>query len=191
MQFEEEQYLTEVIMSNSNRKQRFLNKITGGDEFQSRSIIDAIRDDHRDLRHFIEILKDEDVEQKEKKGAYLPFADLLKSHAQSEESAVYAPCLKIEDLSHFAHEGYVEHKIADLLMESIERTKTRESWVAQVKTLAELVEKHMEEEESDFLPQLERYFADPEKTEMVMDFMALRKRSQRSPKQANAGALAS
>lgn len=178
-------------MSDTKRAQRFLSKITGEDEFQSRSIIDAIRDDHRDLRHFIEILKDESVEQREKKGAYLPFADLLRSHAKSEEKSVYAPCLKIEDLSHFAHEGYVEHKIADLLMESIERTKTRDSWIAQVKTLAELVEKHMEEEESEFLPQLEEYFAEPEKTEMVVDFMALRKQSQKSPKQDNAGALAS
>lgn len=178
-------------MDSNQRAQRFLNKITGGDEFQSRSIIDAIKDDHRDLRHFIEILKDQSVEQREKKGGFQAFSELLKSHSKSEEKAVYAPCLKIEDLSHFAHEGLIEHKLADLLMDSIERTKSRESWLAQVKTLAELVENHLEEEESEFLPQMEEYFAEPEKTEMVVDFIALRRRSQRTPKQDNAGALAS
>ena len=154
------------------------------------SIVDALKEDHKNLKKFIEIMKS-DVEQREKRGAYLQFVSLLKSHASSEEKAVYTPCLANEDLSIEAHEGFVEHKVANSLIQSIDKTREKEEWTAKVKVLAELVEHHIDEEESELLPKVAKKFESDAKKEMVVDFVSLRERSQKDVTQENAGVLAS
>jgi hemerythrin-like domain-containing protein len=152
-------------------------------------LVQAIKDDHDDLRKFIEVMKDEDAELKEKKHATEGFMSLLKSHSSSEEKALYERCLKVEDLRVLADEGFVEHAVASSLMKSMPATRNRDRWLAQVKVLAELVEHHIEEEESDFLPEVEKQFTDAKQEKMAHEFFSLRKRSQRNISGENAGVL--
>ena len=154
------------------------------------TIIEEIEDDHEDLRKFIKILKDEEADTKKRKAAYTPFAELLKSHASSEEKAVYEVCLKIEDLKEKAHESFVEHIIAENLMKKIPGIRDEAKWLAHAKVLAELVEHHMEEEESSFLPALKKHVEEQKQEQMAEKFLTLRQKSQRGFSKENGGVLA-
>jgi hypothetical protein len=152
-------------------------------------LVKAIKEDHQDLKKFIAVMKDEDASHAEKKEATQGFTSLLKSHSSSEEKALYARCLKVDDLRVMADEGYVEHHVAASLMKAMPSTRNRDRWTAQVKVLAELVEHHIEEEEKEFLPEVEKAFADQKQEKMAHEFVALRRRSQRNVSEENAGVL--
>lgn len=154
------------------------------------SLIEEIEDDHKDLKKFIEVLKDEDASFKERKEAYKSFAQLLKSHASSEEKAVYDICLKVEDLKQQAHEAYLEHTIAENLLKTIPSIREETKWCAYSKVLAELVEHHIEEEEGEFLPSLKKQIEAQKQEQMAEEFLTLRQKSQRDFSEENGGVLA-
>lgn len=153
-------------------------------------ITNALKEDHEVLRKFGEVLKSEDASLSEKKTAYKNFSSLLKSHAKSEEKAVYEKCLKVDDLEQEAEEGYVEHQIADTLMKKLETTQNKEKWQAMAKVLAEVVEHHADEEEKELLPEVKKEFESDERQEMTRQFLTLRERSQKGVNEENAGVLA-
>ncbi len=156
---------------------------------QKKEITDAIKEDHHDLKKFIKVMTDQDAKQDEKKQAFLMFADLLKSHAGSEEKALYEKALKSPKLSFRSHEGYIEHKVADLLMKTAKEDRISERWEAEIKVLGELVKHHIKEEESDFLPKIKKTFDKDERLAMGAEFLKLREESQIGISEKNAGAL--
>lgn len=155
-------------------------------EFES--IVEAIKRDHDDLKKYISILKGDET-YSTKKAAFKPFTELLKSHSKSEEKVVYQLCLRFPDLREDTYEGYVEHGLADRMMKESVRIRDKDRWKAQVKVLAELVEHHIEEEESEFLPKLKKYIDAEERKEMADDFIRLRQRSLPDHSSNNAGVL--
>lgn len=114
---------------------------------------------------------------------------MLKLHAVSEEKAVYAVCQKMDEMKDLAFHSFEEHQVADALLKKALVTRSRDQWIARVKVLAELVEHHIEEEESEFLPELEDHLEGIEE-KMVANFLSLRQKSQRRFHDDNAGVLA-
>lgn len=119
---------------------------------KTNDIVSLILEDHKALKRLIETLKDNELEFEERKVAFDDFAVILVSHAKPEEETLYNFMKGSEDLREDALEGEVEHILADQLLEEIKRTEDSELWSAKVKVLAELVEHHIKEEESDLLP---------------------------------------
>ena len=158
-------------------------------EMTEMSVVDALEKDHRDLKDFIKVLKGDET-YRTKKAAFGPFVELLKSHAKSEEKAVYDVCLKYPELREEAFEGYVEHGVADHLAKAAGRLRDRDHWMAQVKVLAELVEHHIEEEENELFPDLRKRIDAERRQAMAEKFIALRERSQPHHRADNAGVLA-
>lgn len=150
-------------------------------------IVEAILEDHRDLKQLIPTLKSDELDPEAKVATVEAFMALLKSHAASEEQALYEPCRRTREFVGESEEGFVEHQLAASLMDAISRAgsrgertggKSRARWAAQVKVLAELVEHHIEEEEEEFLPRVERRFDTDARRRMATAFLALRARSQ-------------
>lgn len=156
---------------------------------EATDIISAIKEDHKNLKKFIKVLKKESVKKTEKQEAFELFADLLKSHASSEEESLYQPCIDNKDVSFEAKEGFVEHGMATTLLESILHAGDTETWEAEVKVLAESVEHHIQEEEADLLPHVKKAFPKDERMQMGKEFLILRERSQERPSEKNAGVL--
>ena len=77
------------------------------------------------------------------------------------------------------NEAYVEHEMATLLMKAIESNKDGDRREAQMKVLAESVEHHVEEEESEFLKDVKKDFSSDELQDMASEFIKLRKKSQK------------
>ena len=154
-------------------------------------VVAAIKADHDGLRSYLKILKDTDKEMSERRRAYGAFKALLQSHSSSEEKAVYAPTAKLagHELHLKVAEGYVEHQLADDLMARIAKVKNPIDWSAHVNVIAEIVEHHLDEEESDLLPLVRKTASPVQNAKMLKTFIALREKTQKKVTPKNAGVL--
>jgi hemerythrin superfamily protein len=135
---------------------------------QELDIIDIIMEDHKMLKELIETLKDSETELEERQEAFDEFAPLLVTHAKPEEESLYEFMKRDDELRSEAFEGDVEHVLADQLLEEIQREEDSDMWSAKVKVLAELVEHHIEEEESELLPEFRKH-SNPEERAMIAE----------------------
>ncbi len=143
---------------------------------QAFDIIDLILEDHKPLKRLIKIMKDTDQDMRERMAAFGEFAPLLVTHAKPEEQTLYVKmkASQEEDVRVEGLEGDVEHMLADQLLEEIKRIEDKDQWTATVKVLAELVEHHIEEEESELLPDYKKDSEPAERLELGRKFLKLK-----------------
>jgi hemerythrin-like domain-containing protein len=154
-------------------------------------IVGAIKEDHKGLRNFLDILKDVEKPITERRRAYKAFSELLKSHTTAEEEAVYErlPELTGRTLHVKMAEGFVEHQLAEDLMKRIERATDPLVWGAHCNVLSEIVEHHLKEEERDLLPLIRRKAPVEMNMDMLTQFLNIRAKTQKRASTKNAGAL--
>lgn len=81
----------------------------------------------------------------------------LKVHTQVEEELVYPPSREVVKDEELVDEAVVEHDAAKKLMAEIEAMEfSDEMYDAKVKVLSEQIEHHVEEEEKEYFPQLQK-----------------------------------
>ena len=98
----------------------------------------------------------------------------LTAHSRAEESAVYDALLAARNTeSHdIANEGYVEHGLVDQLLTDLADTNPRDDrWKAQAKVLKELLEHHIDEEQSDTFAELGERFDGDQLAAMGVKFL--------------------
>ena len=88
---------------------------------------------------------------------------ILTAHSRAEERAVYDALLQVrEDASPrtLAQEGYVEHTLVDELLAKLAALDpATDVWLAHAKVLKELLEHHIDEEQTDTFAELGDYFS--------------------------------
>ncbi len=141
---------------NSPGKSKSAKKANGKSKMSSNDIIQIILQDHKPLKELIETLKDSEVEFAEKKPAFEEFAPLLLSHAEPEQESLYLHMKDEEELRAESFEGDTEHALASQLIEEINQTSDEDEWMAKVKVLAEMVKRHIEEEEKEMFPNIRK-----------------------------------
>ena len=98
----------------------------------------------------------------------------LTAHSRAEERAVYNALLQVrqaEPPRTLAQEGYVEHGLVDQLLAKLAASDAgTEVWLAHAKVLRELLEHHIEEEQSDIFAELGNYFSREELAELGVRF---------------------
>lgn len=147
----------------------------------------ALKKDHDSLRELMDDLK-ADKPLATKRNVYRRFRQLLKSHSRAEEEAVYEPCLEFRDLKKETYEGYTEHEVADMLMAKIAKARDPQKWEAAVEVLVEMMEHHLDEEERDLFPIIERKLPLATKLQAEAHFLEMRQNSAAS-RQGVAGQL--
>lgn len=81
----------------------------------------------------------------------------LKVHTQLEEELVYPPSREVVKDDELVDEAIVEHDAAKKLMAEIEEMEPADDmYDAKVKVLSEQIEHHVEEEEKEYFPQLQK-----------------------------------
>lgn len=120
------------------------------------SILSVIKEDHKPLKELIKVMKDGDRKLEERVQAASEFIPLLITHAKAEEQSLYEYMKTKKELREFGFEGDTEHMVADQLAEEISRTNDNDALGARIKVLAELVEHHIQEEENDMFPVIEK-----------------------------------
>jgi len=110
----------------------------------------------------------------------------LTAHSRAEEKVVYDTLLRVRasDESHeLGDEGYVEHSLVDELLLTLSSTRaSTERWKATAKVLHEMLEHHIEEEESDIFALLGDHLDRDQLQAMGAQFTRLKSEVLRAPK---------
>lgn len=130
--------------------------------------------DHEPIRSLILVLKDSEVGITRKRIAYAEFEHLLSSHSKAEEKSLYIKMKKETDLKVIGLEGEIEHELADQLMKEIDQNRgDTDLWTAKVKVLAELVDHHIKEEETEVLKEIKLQFDSRERALLGEEYQSL------------------
>lgn len=151
-------------------------QISSNDHF---NIVDLLLLDHTYLKECIEVLTDEDEDKKTKFKYAKGFLDALKKHSTGEKKALYTPLEEAEEFRKMILESQIEHGIVDgkvkMLTTKIAGMRSlSEEMEAELKVLAEIVEHHIEEEESELFPQMRDEIESSMLNEMGFQFMVNR-----------------
>lgn len=142
---------------------------------QNADIVEFILEDHKPLKELIKIMKDSEKKSLEERfQAFEEFAPTLIAHAKPEEETLYNFMKQEKELREHGFEGEAEHEIADQLVEEIKRVTDPDKRSAKIKVLAELVEHHIEEEETELLPDFKKESEKQDRAELGNRFMELK-----------------
>ncbi|HTV90110.1 MAG TPA: hemerythrin domain-containing protein [Stellaceae bacterium] len=114
-------------------------------------ILEDLRSDHRETAAMIEKIMETEGSS-ERNALFREMMEKLVAHLDAEQRVLYRKMEKSEDEKSrvFSFEGTNEHQLVEQQMQQMAkaRNKADEKWTAQLTVLKELVEHHVEEEES-------------------------------------------
>jgi hemerythrin superfamily protein len=115
------------------------------------SILDLLKQDHKEVSELLsEMSETTDRAAKKRQQLFSECKTALMAHSHAELQAFYKPLMKDGDDEDALLEAQVEHEVVERLLEDISATEpTDEKWLAKITVLKELVEHHVEEEESE------------------------------------------
>jgi hemerythrin-like domain-containing protein len=142
-------------------------------------ILKTLHQEHEAVRKLLKQM----VETEESKARTILFSEFrtaIVKHERAEERAFYEPLGKTDgrEAEIEAKEGYVEHALADSLIDQLKRARNKATtdWTARIKVLQELIDHHIREEERDFFPTARELFSEAERAWMNANFEAFKKR---------------
>jgi hemerythrin-like domain-containing protein len=119
-------------------------------------ILHLIAADHESLRESIEILLMEESSITDKKRQLERFLRNLEIHTKTEQQSFYDSVISFKQIRPLILEAYEEHTLADNLCGELKNMSYLSEWTdaveAKTKVLAELVKRHLEEEEAMLFP---------------------------------------
>lgn len=137
----------------------------------SPGILSDLHKDHQEVNALMkQILASEDAQ--ERTTLFKEMMTNLLAHAKAEQNVLYKKMEKGEDEESrkFAFEGTNEHQIVEQQLELLNkaRDKMSEKWTSQMTVLSELVNHHVDEEESTGFTQARKEF-ETEQLEKMRD----------------------
>ena len=135
--------------------------------------VELLREDHRKVQDLFEEFEGADNRSRQR------IADQalteLEIHAKLEEQIIYPAIREVLDEEDLIDEALEEHHAAELLMKELRKMGPKdERYRAKFKVMAEMVKHHIEEEESQVLPQAEQ--SDLDLTELGQEAMMLKEK---------------
>ena len=114
-------------------------------------ILQDLHNDHSEVDSLMDRIMDSE-DSAERAALFDEMKTKLLAHAHAEQEVLYRPLEagRSEASRSFAHEGTNEHQILEQQLQklSADSNKADEQWMAELKVLSELVEHHVNEEES-------------------------------------------
>lgn len=154
-----------------------LGALTPGLETSS-DILDTLQMEHDDVQDLLDRLT-KSSNARDQKSLVLQIKKALLPHAKAEEKAVYDAvlALKGKEAKIEGHEGYIEHGLAEQTLKKLDKlTANTAEFNAAAKVLKELLDHHIQEEESDIWAQVRENFSSEQRERMNRDFLAAKKK---------------
>lgn len=146
------------------------------------TLIDEILEDHKKIKALYEEGLSESKALSDKKMIFQTLSSIVIAHSKSEEAVAYAPTCGEPETKHQAFEGFEEHGLVDLLMEEARNEENPDRWEAKFTVLCDLLKHHVEEEEEEYLPLLQRMFKNEDLIEMGKEYREMNDRLLRAQK---------
>ncbi len=144
--------------------------------------VELLKGDHQKVSDLFERVK---ATEDAKKHARLfeQIQNELDTHSHIEETILYPALKEHEELKDITLEAYEEHKQIKTLIREIERLADgSERFDAKLKVLGENVEHHVEEEENEMFPKIQRLFSNEELDQMGRELEAAKKGLGKKPR---------
>jgi hemerythrin-like domain-containing protein len=118
-------------------------------------IIRMLSTDHQALRSLMAAMEHAgDV--MEKKAIFSEFLPLLESHTYAQEETLMSRSLSDQNLRPFAMECIEEHDVTEFLAAKLKRSASDDQWLARAGVLCNFLEVHLDNEEREFFPAVEK-----------------------------------
>lgn len=114
-------------------------------------IISIILKDHVPLKKLIDNLKDTHFERSKKEAWLEKLITTLTGYAKSEQRSPYITMKEYDALNLESYPVDTEYAMAEQLIQEVNCTPNEDEWMTKVNVLAEMVTKHIEEEETEIL----------------------------------------
>lgn len=125
---------------------------------------DFLEQQHREVEDLFEQFENTD-EAKKKKAIFQQIAEKLTIHAKLEEKFLYPVGRAVDE--DVTLESYEEHDLVKALIRKIQKTRVNDEFYdARVTVLKEIVEHHVEEEEEEYFPKLEKELSEEQLEEL-------------------------
>ena len=124
-------------------------------------LIDRLEQDHDLVRTLMTYIHSNDVTFVQKRRHFDKFAALVLNHIKSEEHAVYAPSkvLKNARLQRLVQNGLQQHYLIKNSIAKMRSCTDDRIWMNDFKILSDLIDYHLDEEEGEYFPELNRGFS--------------------------------
>jgi uncharacterized protein YecE (DUF72 family) len=146
---------------------------------ESVDILDTLKKEHDEVKDLLESLSDAETSA-QRRTLVVKIKAALVPHTKAEEKVVYDAviALRDKDAQQDGHEGYLEHEWAAKTLQRLESIANAASpeHKAAGKVLKELVEHHIEEEESSVWNDVKEHFSDEDRKKMNVAFHAAKRR---------------
>ncbi len=143
----------------------------------TKDIFDLLEEDHREIRQLLIRVADKEDYQ-----AFPALAAEITAHVEAEEQAFYQPLQdrREQELHETVLEGFEEHHVGELVMRELDRNnRGSERWHAKAMVFKEIIEHHLEEEETRLFPQAREIIHDGQAEAMGQEFERLKARTAR------------
>ena len=142
-------------------------------EEDNTDILETLKEEHDEVKDLLSKLNDAEGAA-ERKSLVTQIKEALIPHTKAEEKVVYDAviALRDKDAQRDGHEGYLEHEWASKTLDRLGKiaNATSPEHKATAKVLKELVEHHIEEEESNVWKDVKKNFSDEQRADMNRRF---------------------
>ena len=152
---------------------------TGNEAGESTDILETLKQEHDEVKDLLSRLVKSDTAA-ERKSLVKQIKRALVPHTKAEEKVVYDAVIAVRDkqVQQDGYEGYLEHEWASKTLQRLEGISNANSpeHHAAAKVLKELVEHHIQEEESSVWTDVRERFDDARRLAMNQAFLAAKQR---------------
>ncbi|PKN28493.1 MAG: cytosolic protein, partial [Deltaproteobacteria bacterium HGW-Deltaproteobacteria-21] len=132
--------------------------------------LEELKKDHQEVKDILEKLKSSGGEKSREK-LFLELKKEIQPHMKAEEKAFYTILTKEKESKENALEGFEEHHVTEMVLKELDKMgKAEERWLAKMKVFAELVDHHVEEEESKIFQDAQSVLDDEQMDEILEEF---------------------
>ena len=113
-------------------------------------LFQMIKKDHQEVKGILGKLKEsKQSDHKKREELFHTLKQELVPHMKAEEAIFYTPLMAKKEAREEAMEGMEEHHVSELVLKELDKmSKDDDKWIAKVSVFKELVEHHIQEEES-------------------------------------------
>lgn len=127
-----------------------------------------IKQDHDRYKQMLSQMQNEQQKSQQQTQMFEQFGQDISAHMAVEEEGLYEALKKQSQSKEHALEAYEEHHAAKMVFQELqEMPQTSERWMAKLKVFKEMVEHHIQEEESQVFEDARQYLKDTQLEEMA------------------------
>lgn len=124
-------------------------------------LFEMLKEDHRNVKQML----DQTINNKDP-SQFARIKKMLEVHMEGEEKFLY-PKLMEQDKER-ALESYEEHHVGKLVLKELDGTgRDDESWIPKIKVLKDVLDHHIEEEESEIFPEAQQMLSNDEEQQIT------------------------